>query len=275
MAKNRSRKAHSSEDEGSDIAASPETQESFEPANYLSQRIAQSFGFPDSASHSSDSFLRTLQGRTDPPSILISHDADNDMCGHVEMMDTSADFMDDTHSPYLMIGVASSPDVMERPSSVCSSSTYADSPFDSDMDDINTENGFEIDLGECDIAFQPLLGPAVLCLLAAYFSSRQHAPGNSGEQSSNSSYPSSFDGKPGTNGFGSSNFTLPLTGGKRRRNTEGEDDGSDDGKSPKRKNKATRSDEDLPPLACPFLKFDPLKHDKCYTLVLKGISRVK
>jgi hypothetical protein len=274
MAKNRSRKEHSSEDEGSDIAASPETQESFEPANYFSQRIAQSSAFPGSASQS-DSFLRALQGHANPPSIMISHDADNDMRGQVEMMDTSADFMDDTHSPYLMIGVASPSDDMELPSSVYSSSTYADSSFDSDMDDIDTENGFDVDLGECDTAFQSLLGPAVLCLLTAYFSSRQNASGNSGEQSSNSSYPSSFDGHPGTNGFGSSNFTLPLTGGKRRRNVEGEDDGSEDEKTPKRKNKAIRSDEDLPPLACPFLKFDPLKHDKCYTLVLKGISRVK
>jgi hypothetical protein len=43
----------------------------------------------------------------------------------------------------------------------------------------------------------------------------------------------------------------------------------------KRKTRAPRSDEDLPPLACPYAKFDPLKHDKCHTFVLKGIPRVK
>jgi hypothetical protein len=41
------------------------------------------------------------------------------------------------------------------------------------------------------------------------------------------------------------------------------------------KSRAPRSDEDLPPLACPYAKFDPLKHDKCHTFVLKGIPRVK
>jgi hypothetical protein len=43
----------------------------------------------------------------------------------------------------------------------------------------------------------------------------------------------------------------------------------------RRKSRALRSDEDLPPLACPYAKFDPLKHDKCHTFVLKGIPRVK
>jgi hypothetical protein len=43
----------------------------------------------------------------------------------------------------------------------------------------------------------------------------------------------------------------------------------------RRKSRAPRSDEDLPPLACPYAKFDPLKHEKCHTFVLKGIPRVK
>jgi hypothetical protein len=194
---------------------------------------------------------------------------------HVEMMDTSADFMDDEHSPYLMIGIPSSPDEMERASPAYSSSTYADSSFESDADDMNMDTDLDIDLGECDTVFQPLLGPVVQCLLTAYFSSRQNAPGNSGQESSNSSYPSSFDDHPGTNGFGASDFSLRSLGAKRRRDTEGEDNEDEDEKTPKRKSKVTRSDEDLPPLACPFLKFDPLKHEKCYTRVLKGISRVK
>jgi hypothetical protein len=223
-----------------------------------------------SSNFSSDGY----QGLANPPSILISYDG-NYVCDPLEMMDTSADFMDDVHSPYLMIGIPSSPDDMERPSAGYNSSTYADSLFESDEEDINTDTEFDIDLRDCNTVFQPLLGPAVQCLLMAYFSSRQNAPGNSGEHSSNSSYPSSFDGHPGSNGFGSRNFTLPSVGNKRRRNTGGEDDENEDEKTPKRKSRAPRSDDDLPPLACPFVKFDPLKHDKCYTFVLKGISRVK
>lgn len=225
-------------------------------------------------SYPSGSLLGSFQGHANPPSILISHDAEDDEEDHVEMMDTSTDFMDDTHSPYLMIGIPSSPDEIEQPSPAYSSSTYADSLFGSDTDDVNTDTDFDTDLGECDTLFQPLLGPIVQCLLTAYISSRQHAPGNSGQESSNSSYPSSLDG-PVSNGFGSSGFSLPPAGGKRRRNTKGEDDANEDDKTPKRKSRAPRSDEDLPPLACPFVKFDPLKHQKCYTYVLKGISRVK
>ncbi|KAI4742827.1 hypothetical protein E4T50_06718, partial [Aureobasidium sp. EXF-12298] len=252
-AKYRPRKAHSSDEEDSNVAASPNEQatQSFQPTNPLFQPIEH----------------------VDPPSILISHE--NDVYGRVEMMDTSADFMDDEHSPYLMIGIPSSPDQMERASPAYSSSTYADSSFESDADDMNMDTDLDIDLGECDTVFQPLLGPVVQCLLTAYFSSRQNAPGDSGQESSNSSYPSSFDGHPGTNGFGASGFSLRSLGAKRRRDTEGEDNEDEDEKTPKRKSKVTRSDEDLPPLACPFLKFDPLKHEKCYTRVLKGISRVK
>jgi len=231
---------------------------------------------PAPASYPSGSFLGTFRGHADPPSILISHDAEDDMCDPIEMMDTSTDFMDDTHSPYLMIGVPSSPDEMEQPSPAYSSDTYADSLFESDTDDMNMDTDFDADLGECDTVFQPLLAPIVQCLLTAYISSRQHAPRNSEQESSNSSYPSSFDGHPASNGFGSRGFSLPSAGGKRRRSTEGEDDdGNEDDKTPKRKIRASRSDEDLPPLACPFVKFDPLKHEKCYTYVLKGISRVK
>jgi hypothetical protein len=218
--------------------------------------------------------LAADQGLANPPSILISYDG-NYVSDPLEMMDTSADFMDDTHSPYLMIGAESSPDDLKLPSSEYSSSTYADSLFESDEDDVNTNTDFDIELSECNAVFKPLLGPAVQYLLMAYSSSRQNAPGNSGEQSSNSSYPSSFDGHPGSNGFGSRNFTLPSVGGKRRRLTGGEDDENEDEKTPKRKNRAHRPDDDLPPLACPFVKFDPLKYDKCYTFVLKGISRVK
>jgi len=231
---------------------------------------------PAPASYPSGSFLGTFRGHADPPSILISHDTEDDMCDPIEMMDTSTDFMDDTHSPYLMIGVPSSPDEMEQPSPAYSSDTYADSLFESDTDDMNMDTDFDTDLSECDTVFQPLLGPIVQCLLTAYISSRQRAPGNSEQESSNSSYPSSFDGHPASNGFGSRGFSLPSAGGKRRRNTEGEDDdGNEDDKTPKRKTRASRSDEDLPPLACPFVKFDALKHEKCYTYVLKGISRVK
>ena len=197
------------------------------------------------------------------------------MAGNIEMMDTSADLMDDIYSPYLMIGVPSTPEEMEQPSPAYSSSTYADSLFESDSDDMNMDTDFDIELGECNTAFRSLLGPVVQCLLTAYLSSRQNAPGNSGQESSNSSYPSSFDGYPGTNGFGSSDFSLPSTGVKRRRNTEGEDDNNEDDKTPKRKNRILRPDEDFPPLACPFVKFDPIKHNKCYTFNLKGISRVK
>lgn len=227
------------------------------------------------AAYPSGPFPGIFQGHANPPSILISPDTEDDVCDHIEMMDTSTDFMDDTHSPYLMIGVPSSPDELEQPSPAYSSSTYADSLFESDTDDMNMDTDYDTELGECDTVFQPLLGPIVQCLLTAYISSRQHAPGNSGQDSSNSSYPSSFDGHPASNGFGSRGFSLPSAGGKRRRNTEGEDDGNEDDKTPKRKSRAPRSDEDLPPLACPFVKFDPLKHQKCYTYVLKGISRVK
>jgi hypothetical protein len=227
-----------------------------------------------STSYSSNYSMGAVQGLVNPPSILISHDG-NYVCDPLEMMDTSADFMDDTHSPYLMIGAPSSPDNMERPPIEYGSSTYADSLFESDEDDIKTDTDFEVELGECNTVLRPLLGPAVQCLLMAYSLSRQNAPGNSGEQSSNSSYPSSFDGHPGSNGFGSSNFTLPLAGGKRRRLTGGEDDENEDEKTPKRKSRIPRPDDDLPPLACPFVKFDPLKHEKCYTFILKGISRVK
>jgi hypothetical protein len=44
---------------------------------------------------------------------------------------------------------------------------------------------------------------------------------------------------------------------------------------PKRKSRALRFGKNLPLLACPYAKFDPLKHDKCHTFVLKGIPRVK
>jgi hypothetical protein len=267
----------SSDYEHSDVAASPfeETQESFGPTNSFLQHIARSPVLSASASYSSNSFLRTPQGHPNPPSILVAHDAEDDMCDHVEMMDTSTDFMDDTYSPYLMIGIPSSPDEMERPSPAYSSSTYADSLFESDTDDMSTDIDFDIDLGECNTMLQPLLGLIVQCLLTAYFSSRQNVPANSGQESSNSSHPSSFDGYPAANGFGSSGFSLPSTGDKRQRDTEGEDDGNDEDKTPKQKSRPSRPDEDLPPLACPFVKFNPLKHEKCYTFVLRGISRVK
>lgn len=250
-------------------------QESFEPTSHLLPHIAQSPMLSDPASYPSGSFPGISQGHADPPSILISPDTEDDLCGQVEMMDASTDFMDDTHSPYLMIGVPSSPDEMEQPSPAYSSSEYADSLFESDTDDMNMDTDYDTELGEYDTVFQPLLGPIVQCLLTAYVSSRQRVLGNSAQDSSNSSYPSSFDGHPASNGFGSRGFSLPSAGGKRRRNTEGEDDDNGDDKTPKRKSRATRSDEDLPPLACPFVKFDPLKHQKCYTYVLKGISRVK
>jgi len=274
--KHRSRKALSLDGGESDTGASPseEAQESFEPTDIWPRHIVRDPVLSTSTSYSSNFSMSGHQGLANPPSILISHDSDY-VCDPLEMMDTSADFMDDVHSPYLMIGIPSSPDDMERPSAGYGSSTYADSLFESDEEDMNTDTEFDIDLRDCNTVFKPLLGPAVQCLLMAYFSSRQNAPGNSGEQSSNSSYPSSFDGHPGSNGFGSSNFTLPSVGNKRRRNTGGEDDENEDEKTPKRKSRAPRSDDDLPPLACPFVKFDPLKHDKCYTFVLKGISRVK
>ncbi|KAI4843143.1 hypothetical protein E4T44_06904 [Aureobasidium sp. EXF-8845] len=275
-AKHRSRKALSADGGESDIGASPseETQESFGSTDIWSQHSARGPAVSASTSYSSNYSLDAPQSLAHPPSILISHDG-NYVCDPLEMMDTSADFMDDTHSPYLMIGAGSSPDDMKQPSSEYSSSTYADSSFESEEDDINTNTEFDVELSECNAVFKPLLGPAVQCLSMAYSSSRQNAPGNSGEQSSNSSYPSSFDSHPGVNGFGSNNFTLPSVGGKRRRLTGGGDDENEDEKTPKRKNRASRPDDDLPPLACPFVKFDPLKYDKCYTFVLKGISRVK
>lgn len=190
-------------------------------------------------------------------------------------MDTAADFMDDIHSPYFMVCVPSSPEDMAAPAANYSSSTYADSLFESDMDDMTTDNDFDIDSGEHETIFQPLLRPTVHCLLTAYSSSHQNAPGNSGQQSSNSSYSSSFDGRIGATGFRASNLPLLSPGGKRRRTTVEDDDGNDDEQPPKRKSRVIRSDEDLPPLACPFVKFDPLKHDKCYTFLLKGVSRVK
>ncbi|KAH0389993.1 hypothetical protein KCU89_g16082, partial [Aureobasidium melanogenum] len=187
------------------------------------------------------------------------------------MMDTTADFMDDIHSPYLMVCVPSSPEDMAPPSTAYSSSTYADSLFESDT---ATDDGFDIDSGDCETIFQPLFRPAVHCLLTAY-SSRQNTSGNSGQQSSNSSYSSSFNGHAGGSESRASAPPLLSPRGKRRRNLAEEDDGNDKEQPPKRKSRVTRADEDLAPLACPFVKFDPLKHEKCYTFVLKGVSRVK
>lgn len=276
--KRRSRKECSSDDEDSNLSESPagEVHHGFEPSNPSPQRLATSYP--------SDTFLQAGQpfplGHTyaHPPSILVSDDPEVGVCEQnspIEMMDTSADFMDDIHSPYLMVCVPSSPEDMAAPAANYSSSTYADSLFESDMDDMTTDNDFDIHSGEHETIFQPLLRPTVHCLLTAYSSSHQNAPGNSGQQSSNSSYSSSFDGHVGASGSRASNLPLLSPGGKRRRITVEDDDGNDDEQPPKRKSRVTRSDEDLPPLACPFVKFDPLKHDRCYTFLLKGVSRVK
>lgn len=132
-----------------------------------------------------------------------------------------------------------------------------DSSFEADMNDLTTNTEFGIDLGEYETIYQPLLRPAVHCLLTAY-SSRQVALGNSKKQFSDSGYASSFNGHAGASGSRASSLPNLSPGCRRRRNLAEEDD-----------------DEDLPPLACPFVKFDPLKHEKCYTFVLGGISRVK
>ncbi|KAH0343046.1 hypothetical protein KCU83_g8987, partial [Aureobasidium melanogenum] len=42
-----------------------------------------------------------------------------------------------------------------------------------------------------------------------------------------------------------------------------------------RRKREDKPEEDLPPLACPFVKLDPLKHEKCYTFVLRSIPRIK
>ncbi|KAK6006483.1 hypothetical protein QM012_006893 [Aureobasidium pullulans] len=282
--KRRFRKDLSSEDEDSNVAESPigEIHQDFESSNFLPQRVAKSPELPPSATHPPISFLSPVHSLpvpttyTDPPSILVSGDFEVDMrvqSSPIEMMDTSADLMDDVYSPYLMVGVTSPEELAPTPTSY-SSSTYADSLFESDLDDMTTENDFDLDLAERETIFQPLLRPAVHCLLAAY-SSRQNAGGNSGQESSNSSYSSSFNGSNGPSGSRENNLSFLPLGGKRRRTLGEQDDGDDDEQPSKRKSKAVRPDEELPPLACPFVKFDPLKHDKCYTFVLKGVSRVK
>lgn len=236
------------------------------------------------ASYSSNNFLQAVESPptggsfTHPPSILISSDTGVDVGEHnspIEMMGTSTDLMDDVNSPYLMVCAPSSPEDMAPPAATYSSSTYADSLFESDIDDMTTDNDLDIDLGEHETMFQPLLRPAVHCLLTVYSSSRQNAPGSSGQQSSNSSYSSSFDSHVGASGSRATNLPLLSPEGKRRRTTAEEDDGNDGEQPPKRKSRVSRSDEDLPPLACPFVKFDPLRYEKCYTFVLKGVSRVK
>ncbi|KAG9591891.1 hypothetical protein KCU77_g9592, partial [Aureobasidium melanogenum] len=284
--KRRARKDRSSDDEDSNVAESSaeELYHGFEPSNSFPQRLAKSPTLPPSASYPSDSFLQAIQPLslpleatyTRPPSILVSDAPEVDVreqSSPIEMMDTSADPMDDVHSPYLMVSVPSSPEDMVPPAAY-SSSTYADSLFESDMDDMTTDNDFDIDLGDSETIFQPLLRPTVHCLLSAY-SSRQNTSGNSGQQSSNSSYSSSFNGHAGGSGPRASDPPLLSPGGKRRRTLAGEDDGNDKEQPPKRKSRFTRADEDLPPLACPFVKFDPLKHEKCYRFLLKGVSRVK
>jgi hypothetical protein len=132
------------------------------------------------------------------------------------------------------------------------------SSFEADMSDLTTDTESGTDLGECETIYQSLLRPAVHCLLTAY-SSPQVALGNSENQSSDSGYASSFNGHAGASGSRANNLPNLSSGCRRRRNLVGEDD----------------DDEDLPSLACPFVKFDPLKHEKCYMFVLKGISRIK
>ncbi|KAG9687106.1 hypothetical protein KCU95_g8905, partial [Aureobasidium melanogenum] len=282
----RSRKERSSEDEDSSVVESPagEIHHGFEPSISLPLYPAKSPTLPSSASYPSDSFLQTVQQLplpqgaiyAHPPSIVVSDDHEVDVRewnSPIEMMDTTADFMDNLHSPYLMVCVPSSPEDMAPSPAPYSSSSYADSLFESDMDDMTTDNDFDIDSGEYETIFQPLLRPTVHYLLAAYY--RQNAPGNSGQQSSNSSYSSSFGSQVGTSGSRASNVPYPPLGGKRRRTLVDDDDGNDDEQPPKRKSRVTRSDDELPPLACPFAKFDPFKHEKCYTFVLRGVSRVK
>lgn len=283
--KRRFRKELSSDDEDSNDAESSagESQHGFEPTNCSPQPFAQSPVLLHSASYSSGSLPRAIPSLplgatyTYPPSILVSHDPEGDVREQhtpIEMMDTTTDFFDDVHSPYLMVSVPSPEQIAPSPAAY-SSSTYADSLFESDMDDLTTDTDFDIDLCERETIFQHLLRPTVHCLLTAYSSSRQNAPGNSGQQSSNSSYSSSLNGHGGASGSKANNLSNLSPGGKRRRTLAEEDDGNDDEQPPKRKSKAARNDEDLPPLACPFVKFDPLKHEKCYTFVLKGVSRVK
>ncbi|KAI5251974.1 hypothetical protein E4T42_03847 [Aureobasidium subglaciale] len=211
------------------------------------------------------------------PCILISDDPETDICEQtspVEMMDTSTDFMGEMFSPYLMVCVPSSLQDLERPSTPCSSSTYADSLFESDIDEITTDTEFEIDVDDLETVFQPLLRPAIHQLLSAYYLFRQNGPASGAGRSSSSSYPSSFDSHAGAYGFGPNGAGNSSFGTKRRRNGMGQEDDNEDEQPPKRKSKVAKSEDDLPPLACPFSKFDPLKHDKCYTFVLKGISRV-
>lgn len=284
--KRRSRKELSSDDEDSSTAESPagEIHHGFEPSNSLPQHLAKSPTLPSSASHPSDSFLQTVQQLplpqgaiyAHPPSIVVSDDPEVDVRERnspIEMMDTTADFMDNLHSPYLMVCVPSSPEDMAPSPVAYSSSTYADSLFESDMDDMTTDNDFDIEAGEYETIFQPLLRLTIHYLLAAYY--RQNAPGNSGQQSSNSSYSSSFGSQAGASGSRASNVPYLPLGGKRRRISAEDDDGNEDEQPQKRKSRVTRSDEELPPLACPFAKFDPFKHEKCYTFVLRGVSRVK
>ncbi|KAI5207512.1 hypothetical protein E4T39_01937 [Aureobasidium subglaciale] len=212
------------------------------------------------------------------PSFLISDDPETDICEQtspVEMMDTSTDFMSEIFSPYLMVCAPPSAQDLERPSTPCTSSTYADSLFDSDFDDMTTDTEFDIDVDDLETIFQPLLRPAIHQLLSAYYLFRQNGPASGAGRSSSSSYPSSFDSHAGAYGFGPSGTGNSSLGTKRRRNGMGQEDDNEDEQPPKRKGKVAKSEDDLPPLACPFSKFDPLKHDKCYTFVLKGISRVK
>ncbi|THY36645.1 hypothetical protein D6D01_00303 [Aureobasidium pullulans] len=265
--------------EGSTHSESPseEVQQDIEANN--SKIVPSGFwASPNIPMESTDFILQPTQldfaaEYTHPPSILISDDSEGNACepiSPIEMMDTTTDFMDNLYSPYLMVSASSSPCAIEHPPTPCASSTYADSLFESDIDDVTTDNEFDIDVYEQETVFQPLLGPAIQQLLAAYTMHRQIA---GGERSSHTSHPSNF----GSHFAVRSTFSgssLPPVGSKRRRTVDDDGDDNEDEQPPRRRSKVTKSDEDLVPLACPFNKLDPIKHDKCYTFVLKGISRV-
>ncbi|THX43855.1 hypothetical protein D6D10_00865 [Aureobasidium pullulans] len=274
-----SRKGPLANHEGSINSESPseEVQQEFEAIN--SETVPSGFwASPNIPMESTDFILQPTQmdpaaEYTYPPSILISDDSEVNACeptSPIEMMDTTTDFMDNLYSPYLMVSASSSPYAIEHPPTPCASSTYADSLFESDMDDVTTDNEFDIDVYEQETVFQPLLGPAIQQLLAAYTMHRQIA---GGERSAHTSHPSSFGSNFAVEST-SGGSSLPPVGSKRRRTVDDDGDDNEDEQPPRRRSKVTKSDEDLVPLACPFNKLDPIKHDKCYTFVLKGISRV-
>jgi hypothetical protein len=208
-----------------------------------------------------------------PATIYPEPEVDMSSQSHpVEWMDTSTDVMDGLLSPYLIICESPSSDELDHSPSPFAASTYADSMFGSDSEDVTAYTESDINIMDSDTIFQPLLCSAIHRLISTYLMPRQKAECHD-RGSAESSRPSSYTSHAQAGGLGFRGLDQPLAGNKRSR--EFTDQGGENEQPRKRKGKAIKADESLPHLACPFNKLDPLKHDKCYTFVLKDISRVK